>query len=123
MASAAERAGTPALPEDLVDVAKLVTAYYAEHPTNPGFADYGDAGGYEQEGHVAAALRRGMTSLVIDRSGRARIGIWGHGVPGGEAVHEGRHRHRGSDSGAPRLAPGRQPRHSKAGIMLSRVGI
>jgi phosphoglucomutase len=30
--SAAERAGTPARPEDLVDVARLVTAYYAEHP-------------------------------------------------------------------------------------------
>ena len=26
------RAGTPATPDDLVDVAKLVTAYYAEHP-------------------------------------------------------------------------------------------
>ncbi|HET7734529.1 MAG TPA: phosphoglucomutase (alpha-D-glucose-1,6-bisphosphate-dependent) [Nocardioidaceae bacterium] len=26
------RAGTPAQPQDLVDVAKLVTAYYAEHP-------------------------------------------------------------------------------------------
>jgi phosphoglucomutase len=32
MSSAADRAGTPARPEDLVDVAKLVTAYYAEHP-------------------------------------------------------------------------------------------
>jgi phosphoglucomutase len=30
--SAADRAGTPALPEDLVDVARLITAYYAEHP-------------------------------------------------------------------------------------------
>ncbi|MGZ4597217.1 MAG: phosphoglucomutase, alpha-D-glucose phosphate-specific, partial [Actinomycetes bacterium] len=32
MTSAADRAGTPALPEDLVDVAALVTAYYSEHP-------------------------------------------------------------------------------------------
>jgi len=54
---------------------------------NGGFKLSAGAGGYEQEGHVAAALRRGMTSLVIDRSGRARIGIWGHDVPGGEAVY------------------------------------
>jgi hypothetical protein len=54
---------------------------------NGGFKLSAGAGGYEQEGHVAAALRRGLTSLVIDRSGRARIGIWGHGVPGGEAVY------------------------------------
>jgi phosphoglucomutase len=32
MSPAADRAGTPARPEDLVDVARLVTAYYAEHP-------------------------------------------------------------------------------------------
>jgi phosphoglucomutase len=32
MSSSADRAGTPALPDDLIDVAKLVTAYYAEHP-------------------------------------------------------------------------------------------
>src|SRR5271166_933544 len=45
-------------------------------------------GGYEQEGHVASALRPGLASLVIDRSGRARIGVWGHGVPApGEAVY------------------------------------
>src|SRR5690242_15840174 len=55
---------------------------------NGGFKLSAGAGGYEQEGHVAAALRRGMTSLVIDRSGRARIGIWGHGLPApGEAVY------------------------------------
>ncbi len=30
--TSADRAGTPAQPEDLVDVARLVTAYYAEHP-------------------------------------------------------------------------------------------
>src|SRR6266581_8971000 len=46
------------------------------------------AGGYKQEGHLAAALRRGLASLVIDRSGRARMGVWGHGVPGpGEDVY------------------------------------
>jgi len=55
---------------------------------NGGFKLSAGAGGYEQEGHVAAALRRGIASLVIDRSGRARIGVWGHGVPGrGEAVY------------------------------------
>jgi hypothetical protein len=55
---------------------------------NGGFKLSAGAGGYEQEGHVAAALRRGETSLVIDRSGRARIGIWGRGVPTpGEAVY------------------------------------
>jgi hypothetical protein len=55
---------------------------------NGGFKLSAGAGGYEQEGHVAATLRRGETSLVIDRSGRARIGIWGHGVPApGEAVY------------------------------------
>jgi hypothetical protein len=55
---------------------------------NGGFKLSAGAGGYEQEGHVAAALRRGLVSLVIDRSGRARIGVWGHGVPAaGEAVY------------------------------------
>ena len=55
---------------------------------NGGFKLSAGAGGYEQEGHLAAALRRGLASLVIDRSGRARIGIWGHGVPApGEAVY------------------------------------
>ena len=55
---------------------------------NGGFKLSAGAGGYEQEGHVAAALRRGLASLVIDRSGRARVGVWGHGVPArGEAVY------------------------------------
>jgi hypothetical protein len=45
-------------------------------------------GGYEQEGQVISPLRRGFASLVIDRSGHARIGVWGHGVPApGEAVY------------------------------------
>ena len=55
---------------------------------NGGFKLSAGAGGYEQEGPVAAALRPGVTSLVIDRSGRARIGIWDRGVPvPGEAVY------------------------------------
>jgi len=45
-------------------------------------------GGYEQEGHVIAALRPGLASLVIDRSGQVRIGIWGASVPApGESVY------------------------------------
>jgi hypothetical protein len=55
---------------------------------NGGFKLRSRAGGYEQEGHVIRALRHGLASLVIDRSGRARIGVWGGGVPvAGEAVY------------------------------------
>jgi len=55
---------------------------------NGGFKLSAGVGGYEQEGHVASPLRPGLTSLVIDRSGQARIGVWGHGVPApGEAVY------------------------------------
>jgi hypothetical protein len=39
---------------------------------NGGFLLRSRAGGYEQEGHVFRALRYGLASLVIDRSGRAR---------------------------------------------------
>ena len=55
---------------------------------NGGFKLSAGAGGYEQEGHVASPLLRGLASLVIDRSGQARIGVWGSGVPTpGEAVY------------------------------------
>lgn len=55
---------------------------------NGGFLLSAGAGGYEQEGHVIARLRNGLTSLVIDRSGAAHIGIWGAGLPHpGEAVY------------------------------------
>ena len=55
---------------------------------NGGFKLSAGAGGYEQEGHVLAALRPGLVSLVIDRSGQARIGIWGSSMPApGEAVY------------------------------------
>lgn len=55
---------------------------------NGGFKLDAGAGGYEQEGHVISPLRRGLASLVIDRSGQARIGIWGASVPApGEAVY------------------------------------
>jgi hypothetical protein len=48
---------------------------------NGGFLMSAGAGGYEQEGHVIRPLRRGTASLVIDRSGAARIGVWGSGLP------------------------------------------
>ena len=48
---------------------------------NGGFMMKSLAGGYEQEGHVARPLRAGLASLVIDKSGRTRIGVWGSGVP------------------------------------------
>ena len=55
---------------------------------NGGFKLSAGAGGYEQEGHVISSLRGGFASLVIDRSGRARIGIWARGLPApGEAVY------------------------------------
>jgi len=55
---------------------------------NGGFKMRSLAGGYEQEGHVARPLRNGLASLVIDRSGQARIGVWGQAVPlPGEAVY------------------------------------
>jgi len=55
---------------------------------NGGFLMRSRAGGYEQEGHVFRGLRHGLASLVIDRSGHARIGVWGAGVPvPGESVY------------------------------------
>ena len=64
------------------DRARLLAAF------NGGFKMSSLAGGYEQEGHVARPLRKGLASLVIDRSGQARIGVWGRTVPvPGEAVY------------------------------------
>jgi hypothetical protein len=55
---------------------------------NGGFKLSAGVGGYMQEGRVLSPLRQGLASLVIDRSGRARIGVWGSGVPvPGEAVY------------------------------------
>ena len=46
-----------------------------------GFLLSSHSGGYEQEGHVIRGLRMGLGSLVIDRSGHARVGAWGAGMP------------------------------------------
>ena len=55
---------------------------------NGGFKLSAGAGGYMQEGHVISPLEPGLASLVIDRSGQARIGVWGRGLPApGEAVY------------------------------------
>jgi phosphoglucomutase len=54
---AADRAGTPARPEDLVDVARLVTAYYAEHP-DPAFPEQRVSFG--TSGHRGSSLALGF---------------------------------------------------------------
>ena len=55
---------------------------------NGGFKLGVGAGGYEQEGHVISPLLNGYASLIIDRSGRGRIAVWGDGAPAaGEAVY------------------------------------
>jgi hypothetical protein len=55
---------------------------------NGGFKLSAGVGGYMQEGHLISPLRSGFASLVIDRSGQARIGVWGRGLPApGEAVY------------------------------------
>jgi hypothetical protein len=55
---------------------------------NGGFLMRSLAGGYEQEGHVFRKLQYGLASLVIDRSGKARIAVWGVTAPvAGEDVY------------------------------------
>jgi hypothetical protein len=55
---------------------------------NGGFLMRSHAGGYIQETHVFKTPRHGLASLVIDRSGQARIGVWGDTVPApGETVY------------------------------------
>ncbi len=48
---------------------------------NGGFLLSAGAGGYEQECHVISPLRAGLSSLVIDASGAAHVGVWGAGLP------------------------------------------
>ena len=58
---------------------------------NGGFLLSSHSGGYEQEGHVIRGLRTGLGTVVIDRSGHARVGAWGAGLPvPGEAVYSAR---------------------------------
>jgi hypothetical protein len=68
----------------LVKAGPAITGAERQHllaAFNGAFKLSAGTGGYEQEGHVIAALRPGLASLVIDRSGQARIGIWGASVP------------------------------------------
>jgi hypothetical protein len=58
---------------------------------NSGFLLSSHSGGYAQEGHVIRGLRIGLGTLLIDRSGLARVGVWGRGLPvPGEAVYSAR---------------------------------
>lgn len=54
---------------------------------NAGFKADAAAGGTEIAHHVLVPLVAGDASLVVDRNGSVRIGVWGHGLPvPGEAV-------------------------------------
>ena len=58
---------------------------------NGGFLLSSHSGGYEQEGHVIRGLRTGLGTVVTDRSGHARVGVWAAGLPvPGEAVYSAR---------------------------------
>ena len=58
---------------------------------NSGFLLSSHSGGYVQEGHVIRGLRDGLGTVVIDRSGHARVGVWGKGLPvPGEIVYSAR---------------------------------
>ena len=53
-----------------------------------GFALNSGSGGFVEERHVVAPLRRGLASLVIDVHGAAHVGVWGQGLPKpGEQVY------------------------------------
>ena len=56
---------------------------------NSGFEESYGAGGFEQDGRVGWALRRGAASVVIYRSGLADVGRWRQSVPAaGQRVAE-----------------------------------
>jgi hypothetical protein len=58
---------------------------------NGGFLLSAHVGGYVQEEHVIRGLRAGLGTLVIDRSGHARVGVWGAGLPvPGETIYSAR---------------------------------
>jgi hypothetical protein len=83
--------GDPGLSAALVKAGPAVAGTERKHllaAFNGGFKLAAGAGGYEQEGHVISPLLTGYASLIIDRSGRARIADWGYGAPAaGEAVY------------------------------------
>ena len=63
-----ERAGTPALPEDLIDVDEVVSAYYDREPTEPVvFGTSGHRGssldGAFNEGHIASITAASSTAV------------------------------------------------------------
>src|SRR3954453_18501158 len=58
----ADRAGQPAQPSDLVDVAHLVTAYYT---TWPDLADPGQRGALGTSGHRGSSLTGAFTEAHI----------------------------------------------------------
>jgi len=55
---------------------------------NGGFKLSAGDGGYQQEGHVISTLRRGYASLIIYRSGAARIAVWPSGSSGAYSVRQ-----------------------------------
>jgi L-lactate dehydrogenase (cytochrome) len=55
---------------------------------NGGFKLSAGGGGYMQEGHVIGGLLRGYASLIIYRSGRARIAVWPSGSSGAYSVRQ-----------------------------------
>ncbi|MBY8878756.1 phosphoglucomutase (alpha-D-glucose-1,6-bisphosphate-dependent) [Actinacidiphila acidipaludis] len=63
-----ERAGTPARPEDLVDVPRLVTAYYALHP-DPG--DPAQAVAFGTSGHRGSSLATAFNEHHIAATSQA----------------------------------------------------
>ena len=63
-----DRAGTPAQPQDLVDVARLVTAYYTEHPDPE---DVGQRVAFGTSGHRGSSLRTAFNDDHIAATSQA----------------------------------------------------
>jgi hypothetical protein len=55
---------------------------------NGGFKLSAGAGGYMQDGHTASPILRGYASLIIYRSGQARIAVWPAGSAGAYSVRQ-----------------------------------
>ena len=67
-----ERAGLPARPEDLIDAARLVTAYYTEHP-DPGAP--GQRVAFGTSGHRGSSLGTAFNEdhIAGDQPGDLRV--------------------------------------------------